>query len=62
MLPGEFRLVASEVSISGSLEVNRTTKLELVDDMVRAEIEVLVDDIKNFLVGHFSSTIGIDVD
>jgi len=42
-LPGEIRIVASEVSVGGSLAHHGATELEVADNAARAKVEVLAN-------------------
>jgi hypothetical protein len=62
LFPCEVSIIASEVSISSGLLVDRAGELEVTDDASRAEIEVVEDDRKEIRVGLSSldSAIGIN--
>src|SRR5699024_1362281 len=54
MLPGKIHICASEMSVSGSLFVDRSSQIKHTDDSRRTEIKVFSDDLHKFLVGEFS--------
>src|ERR1700704_4810317 len=60
--PREFGLVATEVPVSGGLEVNRAQEIEHPDDPFRTEIEVGIDELGDLLVGDEAGTLGVDRD
>src|SRR5688572_4818073 len=45
--PRELRLVAAEVAVRGGLPVDRAQQVERVDDAFRAEVEMLLDELRD---------------
>ena len=50
-LPGEVRVVASEVPVGSGLAHDGAAELEVPDDAAGAEVEVLVDDVGELSIG-----------
>ena len=60
LLPGQIQIIASEMSVSCCLFVDRSAQIEHADDPRRTEIEVLTDDLYQFRIGYFSCSECID--
>jgi len=60
LLPGE--LLPSEVSVASGLVVDGLPEIELLDDVSGAEVEVLLDDVKDLSVALLASSVGVNVD
>src|SRR3990172_6957016 len=50
-LPGQVEVRPAEVAVGGRLLVDRPAQVERRDDRARAEVEVLVDEAEDPLVG-----------
>ena len=59
-LPRQIQIIASEMSVSCCLFVDRSAQIEHADDPRRTEIEVLTDDLYQFRIGYFSCSECID--
>lgn len=53
-LPGEVGVAATEVTELGSLVVDGAAELELADDVEGAEVEVLLDDLGENIIGELA--------
>src|SRR3990172_8881639 len=58
--PREVAIFTSKVSVGSGLPVNRTQKLQVFYYRLGTHIEDLPNRIRDFLVGHFSCSIGVD--
>ena len=58
--PGEFRLIAAKMAVGGRLLVNRAEQIEHVDDALRTQVEVLLDQRSQGLVADLARTEGVD--
>lgn len=61
LLPAEA-LVGTEVTVLGSLEVDRLVQVKLTDDDTRSEIEVVADDLDELLGVLLGGAVRVDVD
>ncbi len=63
-LPGKVGVVAAEVTESGSLLVDRTLKVELLDDVSRSEVEVFAHNSHDVSLGAvvLSGAVGVHMD
>src|SRR5512137_1477607 len=59
-LPGEVRLFAAEVAVSGGILVDRTQQVQHLDDALRAQIEMTFHQLSDLLVGNFAGAVGGD--
>src|SRR5688500_7974931 len=50
LLPGEVEIGAAEVTVGGGLAVDRTAKIEGVDDRGGAKVEVLAHEVGQLLI------------
>ena len=58
LLPGE--VLIRKVPVFGRLEINRSCKVELFDDDAWPHIEVLSNDLDQFVRGLVRGTVGIN--
>ena len=59
-LPRELRLLAAEVAVGGGLLVDRAQQVEHLDDALRAQVEMRVDQRGDLLVGDHAGAFGVD--
>src|SRR3954453_21885598 len=50
VLPGELRLVAAEVAVGRGLAIDRAQQVERMDDAFRPQVEMFLDERRNFFV------------
>ena len=64
LLPGEVGVGSAEVAVLGGLLVDGSEKVELLDNVAGAEVEVLLHDGDEVLISEtlFSGAVGLDVD
>lgn len=60
LLPGEA--LVGEVTVLGSLDVDRLGQVQVTDDNTGAEIEVVADDLHQLVGGLVGGTVGLDED
>src|SRR5258708_16003330 len=60
IFPSELRLVAAEVAVRRSLEINRAQQVEHLDDALGPQVEVLADQRRDVLVVDLAGTLGVD--
>ncbi|OMP13799.1 hypothetical protein COLO4_00928, partial [Corchorus olitorius] len=61
-LPREFRLFAAEVAVGGGLGVDRAQQVQHLHDAFRAQVEVLLHQLGDFLVRNHAGAFGVDRD
>eukprot|EP00906_Rhabdomonas_costata_P031694 RCo044728 len=61
LLPRKLRLLATEVPIGGSLGIYRAAKVQAVDDVVWAELEVGIDNLEEVGVAVLPRAVGVHV-
>ena len=64
LLPGEVGVSSAEVAVLSGLLVNRSQEVELLDDVAWAEVEVLLNNADEVLIGKtlLHGAVGLDVD
>jgi len=62
LLPGEVRIVSSEMSERSCLEVDWTAEVQVSHDYSRTQVKVLLDNFEEFGVGNFSGSVRVNVD
>ena len=64
LFPGEVGVVSAEVAELGGLLVDGSPKIELLDDVARSEVEVLLDNADEVLIGKafLDSAVRFDMD
>lgn len=60
LFPGE--LGATKVTICSSVAVNRFEQIQFLDNNTRSKIKVVLDDLQQFCIALFSSSIGVNKD
>src|SRR5512143_2234066 len=58
--PGEFGLVASEMTVGSGLAVDRPQQVEHPDDSFRPQVEMRLHELGDALVGNATGALGID--
>src|SRR6185295_5539297 len=61
-LPAEPLVLATEVSVGGSLAIDRLAKVQRLDDPRGAKVEVLPDKLRQPRVRYLAGSVGIDHD
>ena len=52
--PRQIQIISSEMSVSCSLFVDRSSQIQHLDDSGRSQIEVFTDDLYQFLIAYFT--------